>query len=104
MTAGLAQLLILSAVVFGLGCFGLVARRSLMHVLLNAALMLMAPIILVLGVAGLGPGKGGGSGAALAIVAAVALAAQLGVGMVLVLFKSRPRTTAAADELDVLDP
>jgi NADH-quinone oxidoreductase subunit K len=104
MSAASTPLLILSALIFAVGCFGLIARRSLVHILLGAELMLLAPIVLLVSFAVSGPGQRGGAGAALAIFAVVGAVSQLGVGMGLVLFKSRARESTVVDDVDVLGP
>lgn len=97
----LSWYLILSAALFSIGLFGVLARRNAIAILLGIELMLNAVNInLVAFWRYLDPAKMAGQVFAL-IVFAVA-AAEVAVGLALVISVYRNRKTVVADELDLL--
>lgn len=103
MSVDLNFFLALSAGLFGVGCFGLLARRSAMAVLMSAELMLTAAILALVAFSrfSLGPSHHT-AGLALATLAAVAGVAELAVGGAIVVVIYRMRRTAWIDEYDSL--
>lgn len=97
----LSWYLILSAALFSIGLFGVLARRNAIAILLGIELMLNAVNInLVAFWRYLDPSQMAGQVFAL-IVFAVA-AAEVAVGLALVISVYRNRKTVVADELDML--
>ncbi len=97
----LSWYLILSAALFSIGLFGVLARRNAIAILLGVELMLNAVNInLVAFWRYLDPSQMTGQVFAL-IVFAVA-AAEVAVGLALVISVYRNRKTVVADELDML--
>lgn len=97
----LSWYLILSAALFSIGLFGVLARRNAIAILLGVELMLNAVNInLVAFWRYLDPSQMAGQVFAL-IVFAVA-AAEVAVGLALVISVYRNRKTVVADELDML--
>lgn len=97
----LSWYLILSAALFSIGLFGVLARRNAIAILLGIELMLNAVNInLVVFWRYLDPSQMAGQVFAL-IVFAVA-AAEVAVGLALVISVYRNRKTVVADELDML--
>jgi NADH:ubiquinone oxidoreductase subunit K len=100
---GLGHFVVLSALLFAIGGFGLVARRNLLGVLMSAQVMLGAGTLALAGFAHFGyRGSHPLSGAAFAFLVIVAGAAEVVVAVALLLLLHRRRDTLHADELDDL--
>lgn len=91
----------LSALLFGVGIYGLLARRNAVLLLMSVELMLAAVTIdLVAFDMWLGDGRHGGQVLTLFVLAIAA--AELGVGLAIVLHVFRMRGTVSIDEIDTL--
>ena len=103
MDAGLGHFVALSALLFAAGAFGMVARRSLLGVLMSAQVMLIASTVALAAFARFGyAGAHPMSGAVFALFVAVGGAAEVIVAVALLLLVHRRRDTIDADELDDL--
>ena len=97
----LNQFLILAALLFSLGIYGLLVRRNAVMVLLSIELMLNAVNInLVAFEAFLRNAEVGGQ--IFAIFVITVAAAEVGVGLAIILMIFRNRTSANIDELDLM--
>ncbi len=97
----LTQYLVLGALMFALGAFGLLARRNAVMVLLAVELMLNAVNLnLVAFEAVIRDSLA--SGQVFAIFVITVAAAEVGVGLAIVLMIFRNRTSANVDELDLM--
>lgn len=103
MSVDLSYFLFLSAGLFGIGCFGVMAKRSVVVVLLSAELMLTGANLALVAFTRFGPGAAAhhAPGAALASFAAVCGAAEFAVGAAIVVVIYRLRRTVWVDEYDV---
>ena len=103
MSVDLSYFLALSAGLFGIGCFGLLAKRSAVAVLMSAELMLTGANLALVAFTRFGPGASAhhAPGAALALFAAVCGAAEFAVAAVIVIVIHRLRRTVWVDEYDV---
>jgi NADH:ubiquinone oxidoreductase subunit K len=97
----LSWYLILSAALFSIGLFGVLARRNAIAILLGVELMLNAVNInLVAFWRYLNPIKM--TGQVFAIIVFAVAAAEVAVGLALVISVYRNRKTVVADELDMM--
>jgi NADH:ubiquinone oxidoreductase subunit K len=97
----LSWYLILSAALFSIGLFGVLARRNAIAILLGIELMLNAVNInLVTFWRYLGPVQM--TGQVFAIIVFAVAAAEVAVGLALVISVYRNRKTVVADELDMM--
>ena len=97
----LSWYLILSAALFSIGLFGVLARRNAIAILLGVELMLNAVNInLVAFWRYLNPLKMAGQ--VFAIIVFAVAAAEVAVGLALVISVYRNRKTVVADELDMM--
>ena len=97
----LSWYLILSAALFSIGLFGVLARRNAIAILLGVELMLNAVNInLVAFWRYLNPIKMAGQ--VFAIIVFAVAAAEVAVGLALVISVYRNRKTVVADELDMM--
>ena len=97
----LSWYLILSAALFSIGLFGVLARRNAIAILLGVELMLNAVNInLVAFWRYLDPVKM--TGQVFAIIVFAVAAAEVAVGLALVISVYRNRKTVVADELDMM--
>ena len=97
----LSWILILSAALFSIGLFGVMARRNAIAILLGVELMLNAVNInLVAFWRYLNPIKVAGQ--VFAIIVFAVAAAEVAVGLALVISVYRNRKTVVADELDMM--
>jgi len=97
----LSWYLILSAALFSIGLFGVLARRNAIAILLGVELMLNAVNInLVAFWRYLDPVQM--TGQVFAIIVFVVAAAEVAVGLALVISVYRNRKTVVADELDMM--
>jgi NADH-quinone oxidoreductase subunit K len=101
MTIPLSWYLILSAALFSIGLFGVLARRNAIAILLGVELMLNAVNInLVAFWRYLDPVQM--TGQVFAIIVFAVAAAEVAVGLALVISVYRNRKTVVADELDMM--
>ena len=101
MTVPLSWYLILSAALFSIGLFGVLARRNAIAILLGVELMLNAVNInLVAFWRYLDPIQM--TGQVFAIIVFAVAAAEVAVGLALVISVYRNRKTVVADELDMM--
>jgi NADH:ubiquinone oxidoreductase subunit K len=97
----LSWILILSAALFSIGLFGVLARRNAIAILLGVELMLNAVNInLVAFWRYLNPVQM--TGQVFAIIVFAVAAAEVAVGLALVISVYRNRKTVVADELDMM--
>jgi len=97
----LSWILILSAALFSIGLFGVLARRNAVAILLGVELMLNAVNInLVAFWRYLNPVRM--TGQVFAIIVFAVAAAEVAVGLALVISVYRNRKTVVADELDMM--
>lgn len=97
----LVQFLILGALMFSLGVYGLLIRRNAVMVLLAIELMLNAVNLnLIAFEAALRTAFSGGQ--IFAIFVITVAAAEVGIGLAIVLLIFRNRRSANVDELDVM--
>ncbi len=103
MSVDLSYFLALSAGLFGIGCFGLLAKRSAVAVLMSAELMLTGANLALVAFTRFGPGAAShhAPGAALALFAGVCGAAEFALGAAIVVVIYRLRRTVWVDEYDV---
>jgi NADH:ubiquinone oxidoreductase subunit K len=101
---GVTHVLVVSALIFGAGVYGVLARRSLFGVLLALQLMLAGAEVGLVGFARFGDASSGHplDGMALAVLAILAGAAEAVVAVALVLLAYRRHRTVHVDELDKL--
>ena len=103
MSVDLSYFLALSAGLFGIGCFGLLAKRNAVAVLMSAELMLTGANLALVAFSRFGPGAAvhHAPGAALALLVAASGAAEFAVGAAIVVVIYRLRRTVWVDEYDV---
>ena len=103
MSIGVTHLLVVSALIFGTGVYGVHARRSLFGVLLALQLMLAGAGVALVAFARYGDAEGQPlDGMALAFLAILAGAADEMGAVALVLLAYRRHRTVQVDELDEL--
>ncbi|MEO1061483.1 MAG: NADH-quinone oxidoreductase subunit NuoK [Actinomycetota bacterium] len=93
------QFLILGAVLFALGVYGVLARRNAVTVLMSIELVLNAVNI---NFVAFGMLHGDVVGQVFALFVIAVAAAEVGVGLALILLIYRTRTDIDVDELDLL--
>ncbi|MFN2145630.1 MAG: NADH-quinone oxidoreductase subunit NuoK [Anaerolineales bacterium] len=97
----LSWYLILAALLFGVGLFGVLARKNVIAILMGIELMLNAANINLLAFwRYLTPGDS--TAQVFTVMVFVVAAAEVAVGLALVISVWRKRDTAYADELDML--
>ena len=96
---GLQAYLILSAVVFSIGLFGVMTRRNTIGILLGIELMLNAVNINLVAFSRFNVDV---SGMVLVVFAICITVAEVSVGLALVILLFRSRRTALADHIDWL--
>jgi NADH:ubiquinone oxidoreductase subunit K len=97
----LSWFLILSAALFSIGLFGVLARKNAVAILLGIELMLNAVNINLVAFWRFGT-IASISGQVFAIIVFAVAAAEVAVGLALIISVYRRRTTVTADELDLL--
>lgn len=103
MTIGVTHLLVVSALLFGIGLFGVFARSDAVAMLMSAQLMLGAAGIALAGFARFGyNGAQPVSGMAFALLVVIAALAQTAVAVGIVLLTFRRHGTVQAGELTEL--
>jgi NADH-quinone oxidoreductase subunit K len=93
---------VVAAVLFGIGVYGVVARRNAVLVLMAVELMLNAVNVLLI-TADLTADQARRTGGSFALFVIVLAAAEIGVALAVILQLYRTRQTVAVDEIDVLD-
>lgn len=101
MSIPLSWFLILSAALFSIGLFGVLARKNAVAILLGIELMLNAVNINLVAFWRFGT-IASISGQVFAIIVFAVAAAEVVVGLALIISVYRRRTTVVADELDLL--
>jgi NADH-quinone oxidoreductase subunit K len=101
MTVPLSWYLILSAALFSIGLFGVLARRNAIAILLGVELMLNAVNINLVAFWRYGDVMQM-AGQVFAIIVFAVAAAEVAVGLALVISVYRNRKTVVADELDMM--
>jgi NADH-quinone oxidoreductase subunit K len=102
-SVGISHVLVVSALIFGAGAFGLLARRNLFGMVLSLQLMLAGAELALVGFSRLGDAGGHPlSGMAFAVLALLAGVAEVVVAVALVLLVYRRHRTVQVDELDEL--
>lgn len=96
---GLHAYLILAAVVFAIGVFGVVTRRNTVGILLGIELMLNAVNINLVAFSRF---NGDTGGMVLTVFAIAITVAEVALGLALVILLFRTRRTAIADQIDWL--
>ena len=97
----LIYFLIMSAVLFGIGIYGVLTRRHLVHILLSIELILNAALInLVAFSAFTTPDKMTGQMFAVFII--VVAACEVGVGLAIILSVYRKKNTVDVDNINIL--
>jgi NADH-quinone oxidoreductase subunit K len=101
MTVPLSWFLVLSAVLFSVGLYGVLARKNAIAILLSVELMLNAVNInLVAFWRFLDPAKMAGQ--VFAVIVFAVAAAEVAVGLALIISVYRRRSTIIADEIDLM--
>lgn len=95
----LNQFLILSALLFSIGVYGVIARRNGVAVLMSIELILNAVNINLIAFAAM---RGDMAGQVFALFVIAVAAAEVGVGLAIVLTIYRNRKTVDLDELDLM--
>ena len=95
----LNQFLILGAVLFCVGVYGVLARRNAVLVLMSIELVLNA---VNLNLVAFGTHSGAIAGQVFALFVITVAAAEVGVGLAIVLLIYRNRTSIDLDEVDML--
>jgi NADH:ubiquinone oxidoreductase subunit K len=95
----LTQFLLLSAALFSIGVYGVIARRNGVAMLMSIELILNAVNINLLAFAAL---HGDVSGQVFALFIIAVAAAEVGVGLAIVLTIYRNRRSVDLDELDLM--
>lgn len=96
---GLHAYLMLAAVVFSIGVFGVVTRRNTVGILLGVELMLNAVNINLVAFSRF---QGNVAGMILTVFAIAITVAEVALGLALVILLFRTRRTAIADQIDWL--
>src|SRR5450759_4273761 len=99
MNAGPAQYAVLSAILFAVGLFGVVARRNAVAALASLSVLFSAPVVAAVGFAESGNGSLPRLGDALALFTVAALCAELIVGGAVAALLWRRADTADLDEM-----
>ena len=95
----LSQFLLLAAVLFCIGIYGVLARRNAVLVLMSIELMLNAVNI---NLVAFGAFRGNVIGQVFALFNIAIAAAEVGVGLAIVLLIYRNRTSIDLDEVDLM--
>lgn len=96
------QFLILGAVLFCIGVYGVLARRNGVLVLMSIELILNAVNINLLALGHLHGGQAAITGQVFALFTITVAAAEVGVGLAIVLLIYRNRTSVDLDEVDLM--
>lgn len=93
------HVLVLAALLFGLGLIGVIVRRNVLIVLMSVELMLNAVNLTLVGFAR-ARGEMGGQGLTFLIIALAAAEAAVGLAIVVAVFRSR--RTVNVDEVNLM--
>jgi NADH-quinone oxidoreductase subunit K len=96
---GLSAYLTLSAVLFGIGLFGVLTRRNTVGILLGVELMLNAVNINLVAFSRF---QGDPAGMVFTLFAIAITVAEVALGLALVILLFRTKRTVMADQIDVL--
>ncbi len=96
------QFLLLSAVLFCIGVYGVLARRNGVLVLMSIELILNAVNINLVAFGALQEGAAAVTGQVFALFVVTIAAAEVGVGLAIVLLIYRNRTSVDLDEVDMM--
>ena len=96
-----AQFLVLGALLFSVGVYGVLARRNAVLVLLSIELMLAAVNVNLVAL-GAYLQDGVAAGQIFALFVITVAAAEVGIGLAIVLLIFRNRASANVDELDLM--
>jgi len=99
MTVGLDQYLFLSALLFAIGFFGVLARRNAIVIFMSLELMLMASTLALVAFSRF---NGTYSGNVFAFFILAIAAAEVAVGLAIIVALFRHRKTVMVDELNAL--
>jgi NADH:ubiquinone oxidoreductase subunit K len=101
MTLTLTHFIVLSAILFGLGIYGIITRRNAIGILMSTELILNAVSINMVAVSRfLTPNEMYGSIFTIFIVTVAAAESVLGLAIVLILYKKK--NSVNADEMDLM--
>lgn len=101
MTVGLQLLLVASAALFAIGCFALIAKRSVVIMLMGTQFMLTAGALALVAFANFGLGaQHRENGPALALFVAAIGVCELAVGLAMAAVIYREQRTFLADEYE----
>jgi NADH-quinone oxidoreductase subunit K len=94
----------LSCLIFGIGLFGVLARKDAVAVLASVEVMLGGPLLLLVGLGstartGAAAGAGAASVEGIALLVIVVVAAEAAVGLALLVAVARKTKSTALDEL-----
>lgn len=98
----LNQFLVLGAVLFSIGVYGVLARRNGVLVLMSIELILNAVNINLVALGALHGASGAVAGQVFALFVITIAAAEVGVGLAIVLLIYRNRASVDLDEVDLM--
>src|SRR5437660_1163042 len=98
----LSQFLILSAILFSIGVYGVLARKNGVLVLMSIELILNAVNINLIAFGAYAGGTAAITGQVFALFTITVAAAEVGVGLAIVLLIYRNRTSVDLDEVDLM--
>ena len=98
----LSQFLLLGAVLFSIGVYGVLARKNGVLVLMSIELILNAVNINLVAFGAYLGGKAAITGQVFALFTITVAAAEVGVGLAIVLLIYRNRTSVDLDEVDLM--
>ena len=98
----LSQFLILSAVLFSIGVYGVLARKNGVLVLMSIELILNAVNINLIAFGAYAGGAAAITGQVFALFTITVAAAEVGVGLAIVLLIYRNRTSVDLEEVDLM--
>lgn len=98
----LSQFLLLGAVLFSIGVYGVLARKNGVLVLMSIELILNAVNINLIAFGAMAGGKAAITGQVFALFTITVAAAEVGVGLAIVLLIYRNRTSVDLDEVDLM--
>jgi NADH:ubiquinone oxidoreductase subunit K len=98
----LNQFLLLSAVLFCIGVYGVLARRNGVLVLMSIELILNSVNINLVAFGMMGGDKAAITGQVFALFVITVAAAEVGVGLAIILLIYRNRTSVDLDEVDLM--
>jgi NADH-quinone oxidoreductase subunit K len=93
---------VLSAVLFAIGVFGVIARRNLLIILMSIEVMLNAVNLAFIAFARHHSAEGGGAGHVFVLMIMAVAAAEAAVGLAILLALFRNKQTVDADEVNLM--